>query len=90
MYACGASTFDCRLELNFGILNPLLCSGRPFARPDALRRHKEKGHCSVYDPKDPNEEDEEADPVPATSVGGLPLDPTWNERHSTTLDSTLR
>ncbi|KAG8983259.1 hypothetical protein FRB90_006174 [Tulasnella sp. 427] len=59
---------DCkRHELTHTATRNFTCHcGRPFARPDALRRHKEKGHCGLA-----------AKSVPAS--GAQELDPTWTE-----------
>ncbi|KAG9050560.1 hypothetical protein FS837_004417 [Tulasnella sp. UAMH 9824] len=59
---------DCkRHELTHTATRNFTClCGRPFARPDALRRHKEKGHCGL---------------TAAKNVEALAqdLDPTWTE-----------
>ncbi len=43
MSATGKFRTLCLLSAHIGLVN----SGRPFARPDALRRHQDRGHCSL-------------------------------------------
>lgn len=59
---------DCkRHELTHTATRNFTClCGRPFARPDALRRHKEKGHCGLTAAKN-------------VEAMAQDLDPTWTE-----------
>ncbi|KAG8902064.1 hypothetical protein FRB99_004855 [Tulasnella sp. 403] len=64
--------------------------GRPFARPDALRRHKERGHCGLQPPTD-SKQSQDANGSPSaqaqtSDAQGTSPDPAWSEGQPSPLD----